>query len=208
METLKISKCSLSLKTITSMSGAVIVPDLSANQVAVKALKKFTAVNGLTKSVLQCDGHSELLALQEQVGRGMSLPTQVSPPYSHQSQGTVERFQKTLYGQVRAIRIGLADQLGLHSDQVEGSLLPWIVQHAVFQINRYLIRSDGRTSFEKAFNKPQKVTHCSIQGACSCPHSGSASGSKIADQIRPSKIIWTTVRQGPCHRHGHSQTHR
>ena len=31
------------------MSGAVIVPDLSANQVAVKTLKKFIAVNGFTK---------------------------------------------------------------------------------------------------------------------------------------------------------------
>ena len=72
------------VETITSMSGAVIVPDLSANQVAVKTLKKFIAVNGFAKSVLQCDGHSGPLALQEQVGQEMSLPTQISPPYSHQ----------------------------------------------------------------------------------------------------------------------------
>ena len=80
------------VETTTSMSGAVIVPDLSANQVAIKTLKKFIAVNGFTKSVLQCDGHSGLLALQEQVGHEMSLPTQIRPLYSHQSQGTVERF--------------------------------------------------------------------------------------------------------------------
>ena len=67
------------VETVTSMSGAVIVPDLSANQVAIKALKKFIAVNGFTKSVLQCDGHSGLLALQEQVGQEMSLATQISP---------------------------------------------------------------------------------------------------------------------------------
>ena len=73
------------VETITSMSGAVIVPDLSASQVAVKTLKRFSAVNGFTKSVLQCDGHSGLLALQEQVGQEMSLPTQTSPLYSHQS---------------------------------------------------------------------------------------------------------------------------
>ena len=48
----------------------------------IKALKKFIAVSGFTKSVLQCDGHSGLLALQEQVGRDMSLPTQVSPPHT------------------------------------------------------------------------------------------------------------------------------
>ena len=62
------------VETVTSMSGAVIVPDLSASQVAIKALKKFVAVNGFTKSALHCDGHSGLLALQEEVGREMSLP--------------------------------------------------------------------------------------------------------------------------------------
>ena len=49
----------------------------------------------------------------------MSLPTQISPPYSHQSQGTVERFHKTLYGQVRSIRIGLADQLNIDADHLD-----------------------------------------------------------------------------------------
>ena len=121
------------VETITSMSGAVIVPDLSANQVAIKALKKFIAVNGFTKSVLQCEGHSGLLALQEQVGQEVSLPTQISPPYSHQSQGTVERFHKTLYGQVRAIRIGLADHLNVDADHLDAAFMPWIIQHATFR---------------------------------------------------------------------------
>ena len=59
-----------------------------------KALKKLTAVNGFIKSVLQCDG----------------ITTYASqPPHSHQSQGTVERFQKTLYGQVRAIRMIISE---------------------------------------------------------------------------------------------------
>ena len=138
------------------MSGSVIVPDLSANQVAVKTLKKFIGVNGFTKSVLQCDGHSGLLALQEQVGQEMSLPTPISPPYSHQSQGTVERFHKTLYGQVRSIRIGLADHLNIDADHLDAAFMLWIVQHAAFQINRYLVRSDGKTSFEKVFKKPQR----------------------------------------------------
>ena len=147
------------IETITSMSGAVIVPDLSANEVAVKTLKKFIAVNRFTKSVLQCDGHSGLVSLQEQVGHDMSLPTQISPPYSHQSQGTIERFHKTLYGQpgqVRAIRIGLADHLNVDAEDHDAALMPWIIQHMTFQINRYLVRSDGKTSFEKVFKKPQR----------------------------------------------------
>ena len=85
------------VEAVTSMSGAVIIPDLTVNQIAVEALKKFIAINGFTQSVLQRDGRSGLLAFQEQVGREMSLPTQVSPPYSHQSQVTVERLHNTFF---------------------------------------------------------------------------------------------------------------
>ena len=67
-------------ETSTSICGAVIVPDLSANQVGIKALKQFIMVNGFTHSVLQCDGHSGLMKLQDQVGKDLSLPTQISPP--------------------------------------------------------------------------------------------------------------------------------
>ena len=144
------------VETTTSMPGAVIVPDLSANPVAIKALKQFIAINGFTKSAIKCNGHSGLLRLRRQVGREMSLPTQVSPPYNHQNPGTVEWFHKTWYGQVKAIRIGLADHLEIHSDQIDGSLFPWIAQHSAYQINRYLIRSDGRISYKKLFNKPQQ----------------------------------------------------
>ena len=91
------------------MSGAVLVPDLSANQVAVKALKQFIAVKGFAKSILQCDGHSGLLNLQEQVAGDLSLPTQVSPPYSRQSQGAIERF--TRLSMVKSEPSGLDSQL-------------------------------------------------------------------------------------------------
>ena len=75
-----------------------------------------------------------------------SLPTQISLPYSHQSQGTVEKFHKTLYGQVRVIKLGLAAHLGIHPDSTAALFMPWIVAHAVFTINRYLIRQYGKTS--------------------------------------------------------------
>ena len=63
------------------MCGAVIVPDLSANQIPAKALKKYIMVNGFTHGVLECDGHSGLMKLQGQVGRELSLPTQISSLY-------------------------------------------------------------------------------------------------------------------------------
>ena len=135
------------IETSTSMCGAVTIPDLSANQVRVKALKQLIMVNGFTHSVLQCNGHSGLMKLQDQVGKDLSVPTQISPPYSHQSHGTVERFHKTLYGQVRA-----RCSSGIHPDSTAARLMPWIIAHAVFTINRYLIRQDGKKSYERVFN--------------------------------------------------------
>ena len=175
------------VETVSSMPGAIIVPDLSANQVAIKALKNFIEVNGFTKSLLQCDGHSGLLALQEQVGHEMSLPTQVSPPYSHQSQGTVERFHTTLYVQVRAIRFGLADQVCVNADQIDAAFMPWIIQHAAFQINRYLVRSDAKTSLKKVFNKPQRSP---------IVHFGERVLAHIQSQPRPQNLqIWASPKK-------------
>ena len=175
------------------MSGAVVVPDLSANPVAIKALKQFTAVNGFTKSVIECDGHSGLLRLQEQVGREVSLPTQVSSPYGHQS-------RETWSGQVRAIRIGSADHLGIRSDQVDRLLLPWIVQHAACQINRYLITEPRTRSSSMSLNK---ITHCSFRRARPCSHSVSTTGTRIADTSPQHHSFF--VRQGCRHRHSQHQ---
>ena len=141
------------IETSTSMCGAVIVPDLSANQVGVKVLKQFIMVNGFTHSVFQCDGHSGLMKFQDQVGTNPSLPTQINLPYPHHSQGTVERVHKTLYGQVRAIKLGFTAHLEIHPDSTAARLMPWIIAHAVFTINRYLIFLDGKTSYERVFNR-------------------------------------------------------
>ena len=134
----------------------------------------------------------------------MSLPTQVSPPYSHQSQGAVERFHKTLWSsqshQDRACR---SARTSLRSCRRVTSTLD---SHAVFQINRYLVRSDGRTSFE-GVQQTAEVTRRSFQRACSRSHSGSTPFSKIltfrvspllkiADQINPSKLTRALVRKG------------
>ena len=61
MENLKVL---MFVETTASTPGAVIVPDFSANPVALKALKQFIAINGFAKTVAQCDGHSGLLRLQ------------------------------------------------------------------------------------------------------------------------------------------------
>ena len=75
----KVPGANLNLKVLTcievtaSMCGAVIVPDLSANQVAIKTLKQFIIVHGFIHSVPQRDGHSGLMKLQDHAGKELSL---------------------------------------------------------------------------------------------------------------------------------------
>ena len=44
---------------------------------------------------------------------------------------------------------------------------PWSIQHTVYRISRYLVRSDGKTSYGTVFKKAQK----SFRRACSCSRS-------------------------------------
>ena len=83
------------------MSGAGIVSHLSVNQVAVKTLKELNAVNGFTKSVLQCDGHSGRLSLLEQVGRQSSVNSQEISDDRLLFQDLVHKCFSNKSGQVR-----------------------------------------------------------------------------------------------------------
>ena len=70
------------------------------------------------------------MTLQDQVGRELSLPTQISPPYSHQSQGTVERFHKTLYVQVRAIKVETGTRCSFWNSSGFKSSSPHALHHS------------------------------------------------------------------------------
>ena len=41
--------------------------------------------------------------------------------------------------------------------------MPWIVQYVVFSINRYLIRQDGKTSYERVFNNAHSLILAHVQ---------------------------------------------
>ena len=62
-------------------------------------LHRWIVKHGFTKSILQSDHATSLMQLVNTVSTDLklpTLPTRVSPPYSHQSQGNVERFHRNL----------------------------------------------------------------------------------------------------------------
>ena len=80
------------------------------------------------------------------VATNLKLPTRVSPPYSHQSQGKVERFHRNLVDQLRTTRLQWSKDLNIAPYMLPPESLPWALQHSILILNNYLVRSSGKTS--------------------------------------------------------------
>ena len=98
-------------------------------------------------SIIQTDGENAITELAQQAAQQLGLPARQSPTYDHQSQGSVERFHQTLFAQLHATRFQWASHLGLEHHKLLSASLPWLLQHSVFVINRFLVRNNGQTSF-------------------------------------------------------------
>ena len=92
------------------------------------------------------------------IARDLGLRFRASPPHSHQSNGAVERLHRTLFDQLRAVRLQWALSLGVQPERLPQQSLPWLLQHSVFILNKYLVKDTGTTAhqnnYHKAYNNP------------------------------------------------------
>ena len=82
-----------------------------------------------------------------------------APSYSSNSQGSVERLHRTLLGQVRVVKAQVESNYSM-TMSTKHCLLPWIVRHAAWTVNRYVIHSDGYTSFEHRWGRNYERAIC------------------------------------------------
>eukprot|EP00971_Amphidinium_carterae_P170532 3379141-Amphidinium_carterae.1 len=85
--------------------------------------------------------------------RELGFPWRHSTTHTYQGQGAVERLHQTLFAQVRSIKFDLVDRYNLKTvvqsvDDIPEAFLPWVLQHACFTINRYLVHADGMTNYQ------------------------------------------------------------
>ena len=104
------------------------------------------------------DSEAAILQLGEHVAHELGLRFRASPPHSHQSNGAVERLHRTLFDQLRAVRLQWALSLGPQPERPPQQALPWLLQHSVFILNKYLVKDTGTTAhqnnYHKAYNNP------------------------------------------------------
>ena len=115
----------------------------------------------LSNTVVQSDQEEHLISLLKATAAklGNNITVRQSPAYSSQSQGSVERFHRTLMGQVRTMKAQLEANYDI-SITSQHPIMPWLVRHAVYLLNRYATHADGNTSFYRRWNKEHRTPLC------------------------------------------------
>ena len=127
---------------------------------AAQQLQQFLVECGRTTHVvLQSDQEDYLTALTKAVANTMgNITTRASPAYSSQSQG-VERAHRTLFGQIRTLRAQMFQSYN-RTITMKHPIMPWIVRHSAYIVNRYAIHANGVTSFLQQM--AQRATHSTV----------------------------------------------
>jgi len=141
----------------TGLVASAIVKCKGVDDYALKELQRFILESGRSGGILQSDQETSIRALCREVALKSNMTARLSPTYSSQSLGAVERWHKELWGQVRLMRESVKTNYGL-TITIRQPLTQWMVKHASWTHNRYQLHTDGKTSYERRwgnnYNKP------------------------------------------------------
>ena len=137
----------------TGLGLAVVVPSKGENEYAKAELKKFIYECGRTFGVLQYDQELPLKAIAKTVCAELGgLSARAAPKAHPQASGSVGQMQRILYSQLRTLLSQVEQNTGINIDN-NSALYPWAVKHAQWLLNRYLVHSDGSTSYFRRWNR-------------------------------------------------------
>ena len=83
------------------------------------------------------------------------------PKGDSQSNGLIERANRSLKGQVRVFLLALESNLKKKID-LRHPMVAWMVTHAGFVITHYEVGKDGRTAYERLKGKSCKIDLCEL----------------------------------------------
>ena len=152
----------------TGMHMAIMVQDKQKQfTYLTQCLQTFLTECGRTQAILaptilQSDQEESLVSLLKTTARtiGSNITVRQAPAYSSQSQGSIERFHRTLFNQVRTLSAQLRNNYKLNIISINHPMMPWVIRHAAYLLNRYAIHNDGKTSYFRRWNKEHKTPLC------------------------------------------------
>ena len=145
----------------TGLCSATLVPNKATMMdFCVNTVIAFIMETGRTSAMVQSDNEPYLKALVQAVASKVpGISTRHSPAYSSQSQGSIERLHRTLFGQARVIREHIRTNYGFYVG-MNHPVMPWLIKHSAFLINNYLIHSDGVSSYFRRWKSDNKTPIC------------------------------------------------
>ena len=118
-------------------------------------LIKDTAKLGYIEIILKCDGEPAMKTIQEEVRKQRSEKTilENSPVGDSRANGAAERAVQAIAEQVRVLRRGLEQRLGLRLSG-KHPVTAWLVERAADLLSKYQVGDDGKTGYERWKGKP------------------------------------------------------
>ncbi len=141
---------------------ALAVPDKAIqHDYMTNSLRSFILECGRTNGIIQCDNEPTLKTVATGAAAKIgNITVRQIPTYSSNSQGSVERFHRTLFGQVKSLREQVKENYNNHMIDNNHPSMPWMIRHAAWLINGYLIHSDGLTSYQRRWERNCKHAIC------------------------------------------------
>ncbi len=150
---LSLRKLLTAVDIVTGLGMTIVIPSKGNDDYAAAELKKFIYECGRTFGIVQYDQESSLKALCTRVCAELGgLSIRAAPKGHSQAQGSVGQMQRTFYGELRAILYQIEESAGIEVNS-DCCIYPWCVKHCQWLLNRFLVHSDGRTSYFRRWGR-------------------------------------------------------
>ena len=124
------------IETTAGLCTAVLTSKTASSSSTTTSLDRQARLH---KQHLTVGAETSLMQLVNSIAADLNLPTRASPPYSHQSQGKVERLHRNLFDQLRSTRLQWSRDLKVKPHMLPPESLPWALQCSTFILNNYLL---------------------------------------------------------------------
>ena len=116
--------------------------------------------NTHTHTPIQTDDDEATKALAKSVSRRIGIPTFTSSAYSSGSLGHTERCIQTHWAQLRTLRTQMDDKYSKLQISATHPIVDWSIRHASWILTRYLRHADGKSSYERRWQRPHASPLC------------------------------------------------
>ena len=122
---------------------------------AERALAHNVVSTGHQKVILQSGQEPSIIDVKHKAGT--HIPTEIvheeSPVGDSNANGSIERANQTIQGQIRAIKDYTERQIGA-TIGLDSSVLKWLVRHAACTLTTFHVGSDCMTAHQRIRGKP------------------------------------------------------